>query len=66
MKTTEIRAKSDDELKQLLLDMRRTQFNLRMQAGMGQPARANEIREARKDIARIKTVQEERRRGVSA
>ena len=66
MKANEIRAKSDEELKTLLLEMRRKQFNLRMQAGSGQPARASEVREARKDIARIKTIMEERRAGADA
>ena len=66
MNASEIRAKSDDELAALLLEIRRKQFNLRMQAGMGQPARASEIREARRDVARIKTIQQERRRGDAA
>ena len=66
MNASEIRAKSDDELAVLLLEIRRKQFNLRMQAGMGQPARASEIREARRDVARIKTIQQERRRGDAA
>lgn len=66
MNATEIRAKNDEELAQLLLDMRRKQFNLRMQQGTGQPARPSEIREARKDIARIKTIIEERRQGDAA
>ena len=66
MNASEIRAKSDDELAALLLEIRRKQFNLRMQAGMGQPARASEIRETRRDVARIKTIQQERRRGDAA
>ena len=66
MNASEIRAKSDEELAALLLEIRRKQFNLRMQAGMGQPARASEIREARRDVARIKTIQQERRRGDAA
>jgi large subunit ribosomal protein L29 len=66
MKPNDIRAKNDDELAQLLLDMRRKQFNMRMQTGSGQPARSSDIRESRKDIARIKTIMEERRHGEAA
>lgn len=66
MKANDIRAKNDDELAQLLLDMRRKQFNMRMQIGSGQPARSSDIRESRKDIARIKTIMEERRQGDAA
>jgi large subunit ribosomal protein L29 len=66
MKPNDLRAKSDDELKTLLLELRRKQFNMRMQAGFGQPARPSDVREARKDIARIKTILEERRQGKAA
>ncbi|MEQ8231449.1 MAG: 50S ribosomal protein L29 [Gammaproteobacteria bacterium] len=66
MKPNDLRAKSDDELKTLLLELRRKQFNMRMQAGFGQPARSSDVREARKDIARIKTILEERRQGKAA
>jgi large subunit ribosomal protein L29 len=65
MKTEELRNKTDQELGELLLDLRRKQFNLRMQKASGQPAKASEVREARKDIARIKTIAEERRKMVA-
>ena len=60
MKATDIRTKSDDELKTQLLDLRKESFNLRFQAASGQienTARKNSIR---KDIARIKTIIGER------
>jgi large subunit ribosomal protein L29 len=66
MKASELRSKNEQELKTLLLELRRKQFNMRMQAGFGQPARASDIRETRKDIARIKTIIEERRQGNAA
>ncbi len=66
MKASEMKAKNDQELADLLLEMRRKQFNMRMQAGSGQPPRASEIRETRKDIARIKTIIRERRQGDAA
>ena len=56
MKASELRAKGGAELTVLLLELRRKQFNMRMQAGSGQPPRSTDIRETRRDIARIKTI----------
>ncbi len=56
MKATELRAKSKDELFSELLELRKEQFNLRMQQAIGQLARADQYRNVRRDIARIKTV----------
>ncbi|MEC7803357.1 MAG: 50S ribosomal protein L29 [Pseudomonadota bacterium] len=56
MKATELRAKSKDELLSELLELRKEQFNLRMQQAIGQLARADQYRNVRRDIARIKTV----------
>ena len=56
MKATEIRAKSEDELKTELLDLRKEQFNLRMQRGAGQLANPARFKAVQKDIARIKTI----------
>ena len=56
MKATELRAKSKDELLSELLELRKEQFNLRMQQATGQLARADQYRNVRRDIARIKTV----------
>jgi large subunit ribosomal protein L29 len=63
MKANELRTKSGEELQARLLEMRRKQFNMRMEAGSGQTPRASEIREARREIARIKTIVNERRQG---
>jgi large subunit ribosomal protein L29 len=60
MKASEIREKNAAELSALLLELRRKQFNMRMQAGSGQPPRASDIRETRKDIARIKTIMKQK------
>ena len=60
MKAIDLRTKSDDELKQELVDLRKEGFNLRFQAASGQldnTARKNNIR---KNIARIKTILGER------
>ncbi len=63
MKASELRGRSAAELKQLLLDKRKEQFNTRMQRGTGQPPRSSAVREARRDIARIKTILTEKQAG---
>jgi large subunit ribosomal protein L29 len=60
MKTKELRNKSDTELSEELLKLRREQFNLRMQAATGQGAKPDQHGKVRKSIARLKTVQHER------
>jgi large subunit ribosomal protein L29 len=66
MKIAELRGKNDAELSGLLLELRRKQFNMRMQRGSGQPVRPSDVRETRRDIARIKTIMTERRSGDAA
>ncbi|MCP4287280.1 MAG: 50S ribosomal protein L29 [Gammaproteobacteria bacterium] len=63
MKATEIRAKSSEELESALSELRKEQFNLRMQKGTGQLSRPSEMNRVRKAIARIKTVMNENRAG---
>lgn len=63
MNVSELRSKNVEELSALLLEIRRKQFNLRMEMGSGQAPRASDVREARRDIARIKTIMRERRDG---
>jgi large subunit ribosomal protein L29 len=60
MNATELRAKDTAGLRQELLDRLREQFNLRMQKGSGQTPRPHLIKAARRDIARIKTILNER------
>jgi len=55
-KIAELRAKSGDELKEMLLSLRKEQFNLRFQRATGQLESTNRIRAVRRDIARIKTL----------
>jgi large subunit ribosomal protein L29 len=54
------REKSDAELVEELLKLRREQFNLRMQAAAGHGAKPDQHGKVRKSIARLKTVQRER------
>ena len=52
MATKDINNKSADELKQHLLDLRKEQFNLRMQKGTGQLSQPHQLRRVRREIAR--------------
>ena len=65
MKAADIRAKTDDELKDRLLDLRKEAFNLRFQVATGQLENTTRSRQVRRDIARIKTVLGERSRAAS-
>jgi len=56
MKASELRSKSDKELNEELVKLRREQFNLRMQKATGQLARSDQYRQVRKNIARVKTL----------
>ena len=60
MKVKELRDKTDAELADELLKLRREQFNLRMQAATGQGAKPDQHGKVRRSIARLKTVQGER------
>jgi large subunit ribosomal protein L29 len=55
-----LRDKSEAELGEELLKLRREQFNLRMQAATGQGAKPDQHGKVRRSIARLKTVQHER------
>ena len=56
MKGSELREKNAAELKDLLLELRKEQFSLRMQQGPGTLEGRHELKRVRRDIARIKTV----------
>jgi large subunit ribosomal protein L29 len=59
MNAADLRKKNNEELDKLLLDLRREQFNLRMQKGSGQLSKPSEARRVRREIARIKTIMNE-------
>ncbi len=56
MKASVLREQSAEALQAQLLELLREQFNLRMQKASGQMKQLNRLREARRDVARIKTV----------
>ena len=59
-KTDDLRQKSDDQLSEELTMLKREQFNLRFQAATNQLEAPARIREVRRTIAKIKTLQTER------
>ena len=61
MKVEDLRQKTEDELKQQVLDLKKEAFNLRFQRASGQLENTAQVRSVRRDIARIKTVLQERR-----
>lgn len=60
MKANELRNKNDAELSKELLELRKAQFSLRMQLSTQQLSNTSQLGKLRKDIARIKTIQNER------
>ena len=66
MKAAEVRAKTPDELKTMLLDLRKEQFNLRFQQASGQLENVARVRQVRRDIARVKTIARQKHAGGAA
>jgi large subunit ribosomal protein L29 len=64
-KPADLRAQSPDQLKQLLLDLRKTQFNLRFQRATGQNEGVGQVRQVRRDIARVKTIMAQKKSASS-
>ena len=65
MNAAEMRKKNDSELHDELVELRREQFNLRMQRAIGQLGNPARFKEIRREIARIKTVLNEKSRAAS-
>jgi large subunit ribosomal protein L29 len=65
-KSDDIKVKTDDQLQQQLLDLKREQFNLRFQAATNQLEKPSRVKEVRRTIARIKTLQNHRARAEAA
>jgi len=56
MKSEDLKGKSADELKKMLLEARKEQFNLRFQHSGGQLENTAQMRKVRRNVARIKTM----------
>jgi large subunit ribosomal protein L29 len=63
MKSEEIRGLTADQLDDQLVKLKKEQFNLRFQRASGQLENTSRVREVRRDIARVKTVQAQKRNG---
>ena len=63
MKATDLRPKTNDQLKEELGSLRKEAFNLRFQKAGGQLGKTGRVRQVRRDIARIKTVLGEKAAG---
>ena len=61
-KPSDLRARSDDQLGDQLLNLKKEQFNLRFQRASGQLETTSRVRAIRRDVARIKTLMSERQR----
>ena len=62
----DLKVKTDDQLQQQLLELKREQFNLRFQSATNQLEKPSRVTEVRKTIARIKTLQNQRARVTAA
>ena len=65
MNISDLRKKSESELAEELLGLRKEQFNLRMQRATGQLSRPDQFDKVRKNIAKVKTVLTEKKRAGS-
>jgi large subunit ribosomal protein L29 len=62
----DLRSRTDDQLVEQLAELKREQFNLRFQAATNQIEKPSRVREVRRSIARIRTLQNERASAVTA
>jgi len=65
-KIVDLKTRSDDQLTEQLADLKREQFNLRFQAATNQLEKPSRIREVRRTIAQIKTLQNQRASAAQA
>ena len=61
LKTADIRAMSPDQMDDAVLNLKKERFNLRFQRATGQLENTSRLREARRDIARVKTIAAQQR-----
>jgi large subunit ribosomal protein L29 len=66
MKTADARAMTVDQLDDEVLKLKKEQFNLRFQRATGQLENTSRVRVIRRDIARIKTIAQQKRQGQAA
>jgi large subunit ribosomal protein L29 len=65
MKIEDIRVMSADQIEDEVLKLKKAQFNMRFQRATGQLENTSQVRGVRRDIARLKTIANEKRAGVA-
>jgi len=65
-KPADLRLKTPDELQTMLLGLRKAQFNLRFQRATGQTEGVGQVRQVRRDIARVKTIMAQQKNASAA
>jgi len=63
-RASDLNAMSTDQLSDELLNLKKEQFNLRFQRATGQLENTGRVREVRRDIARVKTLQRQKAAGA--
>jgi len=66
MKAADIKTMTIDQIDDEVLKLMKEQFNLRFQRATGQLENTNRVREVRRDIARLKTVAQQKRAGAKS
>jgi large subunit ribosomal protein L29 len=66
MKAADIRTMTVDQIDDEVLKLKKEQFNLRFQRATGQLENTTRVREVRRDIARLKTIAQQKRAGAKA
>jgi large subunit ribosomal protein L29 len=64
MKVIDIRTMTIDQIDDEVLKLKKEQFNLRFQRATGQLENTTRVREVRRDIARLKTIAQQKRAGA--
>jgi large subunit ribosomal protein L29 len=66
MKAADIKTMTIDQIDDEVLKLKKEQFNLRFQRATGQLENTARVREVRRDIARLKTVAQQKRAGAKS
>lgn len=66
LKAVDVRAMTESELSDKLVELKKEQFNLRFQSATGQLEQTANVRLVRRDIARVKTVMAEKKSAAKA
>ena len=66
MKAADIKTMTIDQIDDEVLKLKKEQFNLRFQRATGQLENTSRVREVRRDIARLKTIAQQKRAGAKA